>query len=547
MRINARILGLTTLAVCILLLCCLPLAAQSQPRVTSERAAAFAVSPALRDLPQLPPTVSYGFHETEPPRHVDYHPGRGQLTGIDPVAQTSAVGQPTATLVQLLSVEGIANLCSCYPPDPNAAVGDTQVLEMVNSHIEVFDKTTGTSLLGPTPIHQIFAALSPNRCGIEDDGDPVVLFDKVNHRWLITQFEVTNPAYFCAAVSTSADATSTWNLYAFLTTDFNDYPKWGMWPTGYFVTDNHFNNSGTAYVDARLHAANDVKMRAGDPTAEFLTCELTGNDYSILPADVDSIIPPPAGQAEFFLGSYDVDATNNHLYLYSMAPNFATGGATCTGSGLAQPITVPTYVPFCDSSRSCVPEPGGSTLDALGDRVMFRFAYWNDGINPNVPPCATCAPPRHQHWYVNHTASVSGHAGVRWYEFQTPVTVVNPSSLMVADTGTFSPDSNYRWMASMARDKMNNLAVGYSISSSSISPSVNVAQRTGPGTLGGEQTLFSGTGSQTGSAHRWGDYTSMSLDGSDHCTLWYTNEYIMTTGTAPWRTRMTKLKFDNCN
>ena len=210
-------------------------------------------------------------------------------------------------------------------------------MEQVNFDIEVFDKGSGTSLLGPLPLHQIFANLAPNRCGVEDDGDPVVLFDKVNHRWLITQFEVTNPAYFCAAVSTSNDATSTWNLYAFFTTDFNDYPKWGMWPTGYFATDNHFNNSGSAYLDARLHAFNDVKMRAGDPSAEHITATLSSSDYSILPADVDSVLPPPVGQPEFFIGSYDVDSSNNHLYLYSMAPNFAAGTAVVTGSESDEP------------------------------------------------------------------------------------------------------------------------------------------------------------------------------------------------------------------
>jgi len=544
-----RILGLSILAVG-MLLAGLPLAAQNNgtPKITVHHAVAFAVSPPLRDLPDLVPTVQYGFHETEPPRHVDFHPGRGQMSGIDPVEQSYA-GKPTVAIVPGLSIEGINNLCGCYPPDTEAAVGDTQVVEWVNLHYAVYDKATGALLKGPLAGNTLFSSLG-GACATNNEGDPIVLFDHVNHRWLLSQFKIQNPAYFCTAVSTSADATGSYYLYAFATTDFNDYPKWGIWPTGYFATDNHFNNSGSAYLDARLHAFNDVKMRAGDSTAEEITAELTGNDYSILPAIVDSPTPPPAGQVEFFIGSYDVDPSNDHLYLYSMAPNFPAGTAVVTGSGLASPIAVPTYTPFCDSSRACVPEPGGSTVDAIGDRLMYRFAYWED--QPTVNVLAT--PPKpvpSQHWFTNHVAKAGGgQAGVRWYEFTAPIKKVDTSGMGLFQSGTYAPDSNYRWMASMARDKKANLAVGYSISSSTMYPSINVAGRSPSdalGTLSGETVLTTGTGSETGSAHRWGDYSTMSLDPSDNCTMWYAQEYLTTTGTAPWQTRLNQIKFANCD
>jgi hypothetical protein len=541
-----RILGLSILAVG-MLLAGLPLAAQNNgtPKITVDHAVAFAVSPPVRDLPDLVPTVQYGFHETEPPRHVDFHPGRGQMSGIDPVEQSYA-GKPTATIVPGLSIEGINNLCSCYPPDTEAAVGDTQVVEWVNLHYAVYDKATGALLKGPLAGNTLFTSLG-GACATNNDGDPIALFDKVHHRWLLTQFKYNNPAFFCVAVSTSNDATGTYYLYAFPTTDIPDYPKWGMWPTGYFATDNHFTGG---FIGARLHAFNDVKMRAGDSTAEEITANLTANDYSILPADVDSPTPPPSGQVEFFIGSYDVDASNNHLYLYSMAPDFVAGTATVTGSGLANPITVPTYTPFCAGSRSCVPQLGTSVkVDAIGDRVMYRLAYWEDQPTINVlanPP----KPVPSQHWFTNHTATAgSGQAGVRWYEFTAPIKKV--TTLGLYQSGTFAPDSNYRWMASMARDKVGNLAVGYSISSSTMYPSINVAGR-GPtdpqGQLSGETVLTAGTGSESASGSRWGDYSSMSLDPSDYCTMWYTAEYFtVPAGGAAWHTRLNQIKFDNCN
>jgi len=550
---KARIIEASLLVLGVLLLCGLPMFAQdgSSPRITAQQAERFAVSEPLRNLANLPPTITYGFHETEPPRWVNFHPGRGPQNAVDPVEQSSTI-TPSFTIVPGLSVEGINNLCGCYPPDTEAAVGDTQIVEWVNLHIEVFDKATGASLLGPIPGNQLFASLG-GACAANNQGDPIVLFDHVNHRWLLSQFKIQNPAYFCTAVSTSPDATGTYYLYAFSATDFNDYPKWGIWPTGYFATDNHFNNSGSAYIDARLHAFNDVKMRAGDPSAEEITADLTGSDYSILPADVDSPTPPPTGQVEFFIGSYDVDSSNNHLYLYSMDPNFAAGTAVVTGSGLADPITVPTYNPFAPSCNpvrgACVPEPGGNGLAPVSDRLMYRFAYWEDQPLANV----LATPPKpipSQHWFVNHVAAASNNqAGVRWYEFTAPIKKVDTSKFSLFQSGTFAPDSNYRWMASMARDKVGNIAVGYSISSSTLYPSINVAGRAPldpQGQLSGEITLTTGSGSETGSAHRWGDYSTMSLDPSDNCTMWYSQEYLTTTGTAPWQTRMNQIKFDTC-
>src|SRR5271157_5241410 len=108
----ARMIGTSVLAMGLLLLCGLPMSAQdnSSPKITAQQAEGFAVSEPLRDLAKLPPTLTYGFHETEPPRHVNFHPGRGQETGVDPVEQSSP-GRSLSTLVPGLSVEGIDNLC----------------------------------------------------------------------------------------------------------------------------------------------------------------------------------------------------------------------------------------------------------------------------------------------------------------------------------------------------------------------------------------------------------------------------------------------------
>jgi len=555
-RSNARIIGASLLAVGALLLCTLPSFAQDHPsaQMSVHQADGFAVSPPLRDLAKLPPRPTYGFHETNPPHRVNLHPGRGQQIGVDEVEQSFA-GAPSSVIVPGMSVVGINNLCGCYPPDTEGSVGDTQIVEWVNLDYAVYNKSTGALVMGPLAGNSIFANLG-GICAANNDGDPIAQWDKVNHRWLLAQNVFTGSYGVCVAVSTSNDATGSYYLYHFPVVNggFPDYPKWGVWPTGYFQTWNNFGPGGGGFVGAVACGYNDVKLRAGDNTAEQICFQGHGApnyDYSLLPADVDSPVPPPVGQDEFFIGSYDVDSTNNHLYLYSMHPVFSNPSqSTFTGTGDADPITVPSYTPFCDSSRSCIPEPGGFFVDALGDRVMYRFAYWDDGPLPNVPPTPPLPVPA-QHWFINHvTTAGSGQAGVRWYEFTAPIKTVTINGLSLFQSGTFAPDANYRWMASMARDKVGNLAVGYSISNgTSLHPSINVAGRAPldpHGQLSGELVLTTGAGSQTGSADRWGDYSNMSLDSTDYCTMWYFQEYLLTTGAAPWMTQMNQIKFNTC-
>jgi hypothetical protein len=120
----------------------------------------------------------------------------------------------------------------------------------------------------------------------------------------------------------------------------------------------------------------------------------------------------------------------------------------------------------------------------------------------------------------------------------------------VFQQGTFSPDSTSRWMASAAMDKVGDIAIGYSISSSSIHPGIAFTGRTPSdalGTLESEAIMLTGTGSQTGNnLSRWGDYTALRIDPSDDCTFWYTNQYIPTNGSFNWKTRVGSFKMNNC-
>jgi hypothetical protein len=169
-------------------------------------------------------------------------------------------------------------------------------------------------------------------------------------------------------------------------------------------------------------------------------------------------------------------------------------------------------------------------LDALGDRLMYRLAYRNLGD--------------HEALVANHTVvSGGGNVGVRWYEIRSPN---GPPTIY--QQGTYAPDGDNRWMASVAQDKSGNIAVGYSTASSVTYPSIRyTGWETGNplGTLQAENTLIAGGGVQN-SYNRWGDYSAMRIDPTDDCTFWYTQEYYQTTQDGLWYTRIGSFKFSSC-
>src|SRR6266705_2030408 len=105
-------------------------------------------------------------------------------------------------------------------------------------------------------------------------------------------------------------------------------------------------------------------------------------------------------------------------------------------------------------------------------------------------------------------------------------------------------------MGSIAMDRSGDMALGYSVSSSSLRPGIRYTGRLQSDPAGtmpqGEATVITGGGSQTGGLSRWGDYSAMSVDPADDCTFWYAQEYIPANGSFNWHTRIASFKFANC-
>ena len=204
--------------------------------------------------------------------------------------------------------------------------------------------------------------------------------------------------------------------------------------------------------------------------------------------------------------------------------------------------TAPFDTDLCGYSRSCIPQPGTEQgLDAISDRLMFRLQYRSPSAGSGRRFGS------HQTLVVNHTVDADGgdRAGIRWYELRD-----SGGGWSIYQQGTYAPDSDHRWMGSIAMDVAGNMALGYSVSSGTTYPSIRYAGRLAgdaPGTLPqAEKTLIAGGGSQTHNAARWGDYSMMAVDPTDDCTFWYTQEYYATTSSAGWQTRIGSFKFPSC-
>jgi hypothetical protein len=485
------------------------------------------VSPPLRDIPPIVPRF---IEPHEKPRPIPLVHADGLAAGqTDPVAQSVANVSVAAAAGFDFDGLGVGGgyTPNAAPPDTNGTAGATQYVQWVNEAFGVYSKTTGLLVYGPANGNTLWTGFG-GPCEQDNDGDPIAQYDKAAGRWVMTQFAVTAAPFMqCVAVSTSSDATGTWNRYSFsYGSQFNDYPKLGVWPDAYYVTYNIF--SGNSFQGSKLCAFDRTSMLNGQPATQQCF-QLTSAFGGVLPSDLDSATAPPAGSPNFLL-----NFGTNSLNLWKFHVDWANPANT--------KLTGPTNLPVAAFAAACgggtcIPQPGTSQkLDSLADRLMYRLAYRNFGD--------------HEALVVNHSVKVSGNKksevdGVRWYELRNPGTAPT-----VYQQSTFSPDGNSRWMGSIAMDKVGNMALGYSVSSGAVFPSVTYTGRlaTDPlGTMGAEAVLQNGTGSQTRSLNRWGDYSAMAIDPVDQCTFWYTNEYLKQNGTFNWSTRIGSFKFLNCS
>jgi hypothetical protein len=466
-------------------------------------------------------------------------PGRRPNAFTSLSSRPDAVAQhenlPTVGTTNLLNLAGLGGSQSgnVEPPDTNGAVGSTQFVETVNLAYAVYDKTTGSMTLGPVLLNTIWSGFG-GLCQTVAGGDPVVLWDRAAQRWFVSELAYNGSLtsnYVCIAVSTSADATGSYNRYAYsFGNSLPDYPKYAIWPDAYYLSVNIFGNSGFSFNGAEPCAFDRTAMIAGG-TAAMVCFQPNVINYSFLPTDWDGATAPPSSAPNHFFQLF----TGTTLQQYDFHVDFVnTNNSTFTGPTT---ITVHNWTQICTTTRACIPQPSpGEKVDSLGDRLMFRAAYRNFGTYESVT--------------LDHTVKPgSGSTAVgaaRWYELRaTPV----GGTFSVFQQGTFQHKTISLWMASIAQDKVGDIAMGMSASSTSVKPSVVYIGRVPTDPVGKMESPFivaRGGGVQQAGGNRWGDYSSMSIDPSDDCTFWYSQEYYTANSSANWATRINSFKFPGC-
>src|SRR5438552_11450455 len=394
----------------------------------------FDISPPLRDMKPLP-AKGCTLRENEDREILAHLAPLGPVVP-DPVVQRvlGKIGIPTP----IISFDGNSDLCGCSPPDPNGAVGPNNVVTMSNLHFQIFDKS-GNSLFGPAANNTLWSGFG-GPCQTENAGDPVVLYDQLADRWLLSQFTSAGPNYFeCVAVSQTSDPTGTFFRYAISTgTNFPDYPKAGMWPDAYYFSTREFDPIGN-FAGAGAYALDRPQVLAGNPNPTIVAflappTPLYVVGDGLLPSDLDGQTLPPTGSPNFFVGSQDdnasygapSDALNLWKFHYDpVTPANSTFMLTNTLS--TQPFNS-IFSSTCTSTRDGIPQPGTTTLiDHLGyrQRPLCRLAYRNFGDHESLVTNQS----------VNAGPGPNGTvSGVRWWEPRSPDN--NP---VIFQEGTYAP------------------------------------------------------------------------------------------------------------
>jgi len=487
----------------------------------------------LRELPQVKPTDKQEQRRLLLPNNEPNKQPAANSPVPLPQTQTPTLNMPSP----LTSFNGLdfATWGAGHPPDTVGDVGPNHYIQAVNSAVGIFSKTGSlqaafhfndfwTSSPGGTP------------CDSSNQGDPTVLYDPLADRWIVADFAwadtQTGPYYECFAVSKTSDPVSGgWWLYAIRADDADhpwlaDYPKMGLWPDGIYMSANMYDcldsscDSAT-YMGVRAWAFDRNQMESG-AEVQFVFKDLSTSYFSLLPSNLRGSLPP-SGTPNYFV-SNDFSAWGLDVWKFHVDWTIPAN-STFSGPSL---VTIASYT----LPPNTIPQPVGDDLDSLGDRLMMQNQYRNIGGTESL--------------WLTHTAGSGGVAGIRWYQLNVTGSAVASSPVQ---SGTYQPDSNYRWMPSLAVDQAGNMAIGYSVSSGSMNPAIRYAGRLADdalNTLGqGETTLIAGTGAQSGGFGRWGDYSAMTVDPVDDCTFWYTTEYYETTGND-WQTRIGSFKFPSC-
>ena len=461
------------------------------------------------------------------------------IFSCEPESPKPPVGPEPTKVTGGVNFEGIPGT-DYEVPDPVGDIGPDHYVQAVNSAFRVFD-TAGTPLTDALFIKHLWED-EDSPCNDVDPVDPIVRYDKLADRWLISGFIMSSSGeYMCIAVSQTPDpSNSQWFLYDFKAVDPSsnepfsiDFPKLSVWPDAYYLSTVEGYNLG---LD--VWALERSEMLAGQ-AAGIVRFQISSPGIALLPGDPDGP-PPPSGSPAWFARQVDGERVGNggdrvEVYRFSVDWNNPLNSSFVEQAVLpVQPFDSVICLPSI--LDECIPQPDTSqVLETLSIWPQWRLQYRNMGD--------------HEALLFNHTIDTNGegHAGIRWYELHRPYN----GNWTVFQQGTHHDQHLSFFMGSISMDHKGNVAMGYTASGSDVFPSIHIAHRMagdGLGSMpGAEYVAVSGSGSQTQPNPRWGNYSTMDVDPVDDCTFWYTHEYYETSSEAGWLTQIISFSLPGCD
>jgi len=547
---------------------------------TSSQAVAFVETPALRDIAPHPLTpeevAAYEQryeHREELEESIEknpmnservkaFHPGN-ILPFVDRAINNFKNPVPSLVTNPIANFDGPdADAGSALfggrtaPPDTNGAVGPNNYMITTNLGVRVYDKT-GTPQTALFKMSSVLVGI-PNAS--DDDGDPVVLYDALADRWILTQFNLrvtSNTTHTHIAVSKTGDPTGAYYAYDFLGNNgrAGDYPHMTVWPDGYYMSTNDFTPPLVApFLGASCYAFERAKMLVGDATATRIGFALNSSHGGMLPTNFQGYTAPPVGTPNVFFEFLDAGFNPDDpdfLQSFALHADYAVpANSTLTDQGFLETLGFDARTPSAPIQQ---PAPG-EALQGLNDRLMHA-------LNFRVLPGGV------QSFVLNFTVNVSGvnptttatyQGGIRWMELRR-----NPGTgaLTVNQQATYAPGSGNGatgrdlWMGSVAQDGEGNIALVASATDSvALKPTAVYTGRLAsdpPNTLpqGEVDALLIAAvvnGVQTATSNRWGDYSSVFIDPADDCTFWAALEYVdAPTASFDWDTRIFSFKVNS--
>ncbi|HBF88097.1 MAG TPA: hypothetical protein DDX39_05595 [Bacteroidales bacterium] len=433
----------------------------------------------------------------------------GPEYGEDPAVRQTEMGKRKINSSRAVIKDWAGQVASGFRPyDPTGAAGPNHYVQAINgTPYKVFNKSTGANMLTAN----ISTLWDP---ATDDDGDPIIMYDKYADRWFVSQFGQTGNSIYIA-ISKTNDPTGEYYAYTYTSPQFPDYLKFSIWENGYYMTSNQSTD--------KVFCFERDEMLAGNPSARSISATFTTGSVDAffvpLPADAADDELPAAGTPLPFFAYYDNawGGGTDGVKIWNMTVTWGTTAAASISASTQ--VNTSAFDASYDSGWDDVVQPGTTQkLDGIGGIPTFR-AQWRpwSGYNSLL-----------LNWGV---VISSTQRSIRWVELRQSQST---GTWTLYQEGTYTPDAHTRWLGSIAMDDNGSIALAYCKSSSSVYPSLCYTGRLAGDALGtmsfAETVVAAGVSSQT-SGNRVGDYSHTSLD-PDGQTFWHTGEYMGSGGSA---------------